>query len=788
MPNMKRTPRKLFLQVTLVLAALFVAGETKAKTLVIPHVLEVSGRISSTPFTFDTTMFITYNGGLGDTVDSGGASVELYLYDDVTGGPMRAPGGEVCNPCAFQVDGEHRKLSVAVDDLIEAKGGFDQSSKTGFGIIVVSGADPDGVAIQGFVVNSHTSAFDLSVFGFEPQPISSAARVFVLPHVLERSGAISSTPYTFDTTLFATYTAGLAGTPSGPGARVDFYLYDQSTGVPMQNNGADVCNPCAFDLNRSTRKQSIRVDDLILAQGAFDQPAKPGFGVIVVGGADPGAVNLSAQVVNSHSGPLDLAVLNLEPQPVRSTLSGGSSTRAFVLPHVLEKSGTINSTQFTFDTTIFATYVGGLAGVTGTGGAILNVSLYDQSGAPMKGLSGKDVCNPCTFELGDGSNGNSARKLSIRMEDLIVNNGGGFDTELKLGYGIVVVGGADPDNVNLQGFVVNSHSGPFDLQMHDPGPYPIGSSGGGGAGGLTSKAFVLPHVLEKSGTINGTQFTFDTTIFANYTAGQGGTPDGPGATLDLYLVDQTGAAPLKNNGADVCNPCSFPLGSSNRKQSIRVDDLITARGAFDASLKLGFGVIVVRGDADSVNLQGFVVNSHTSAFDLAAFGFEPVPLEAELAPGTLPLLSISGLVSGGGVPASGVTVALTGAEHRSLLTDPVGHFAFFVSSNADYIVTPTLTGQTFAPASRSFGPLTSDQTADFTMSPALILSQPVFNGAAVSVSLPTSLGATYTLESKDSLDATGWQPLESVPGDGTIRTLSDTNASPSSRFYRVRKE
>ncbi len=777
-----------FLHVVLTVSALLAAVEAKAKTYVIPHVLEKSGRISSTTNTFDTTLMITYDGGLGDTLDNGGATVDLYLYDDATALPMRGSAGEVCNPCTFQMDAANRKRAVVLDDLILAKGGFDQESKTGYALAVVSGPDPDGVVMQGFVVNSHTGPFDLSVFGFDPQPIGADARVFVLPHVLERAGTIVDTPYTFDTTLFATYTAGLAGTVPGNGANVDLYLYDQTTGAPMQNNGAEVCNPCSFPLSSSTRKQSIRIDDLITAKGAFDQSSKLGFGVIVVGGADPAGVNLSGFVVNSHTGPFDLAVLNSDLQPVRSTLPGGSHARAFVLPHVLEKSGTINNTQFTFDTTIFATYVGGLAGIPGTGGANLDFYLYDQSGASMRGLSGKDVCNPCTFALGDGVNGAAARKQSIRIDDLIVNQGGGFDTEMKLGYGIVVVSGADPDNVNLQGFVVNAHSGPFDLAMHNPGPYPIESSGGGGGGGLTSRVFVLPHVLEKSGTINNTQFTFDTTLFATYTAGQAGLPAGPGATLDLYLLDQATGAPLENNGTVVCNPCSYQLNGSARKQSIRIDDLITAKGAFDQSLKLGFGVIVVRGDADNVNLQGFVVNSHTSAFDLAAFGFEPIPLGAGLAAGTLPLLTISGLVTGGGSPASGVTLALTGAETRSLLTDSSGHYAFFVSSNADYTITPELTGQVFTPASRSFNPLTTNQSADFTMSPALIISQPVLNGAAFSLSLPTSLGATYTLESKDSLDGPRWQPLQSVPGDGTLRTLSDTNATPSSRFYRVRQD
>jgi len=779
-------PRSQSLLLSLILTASAVLGTAavQAKTFVIPHVLEQSGKISNTQFTFDTTMFITYSGGIGDTLNGGGANVDLFLFDEATGSPMRsASGEEVCNPCSISVGASNRKVSVSIEDLITAKGGFDHDSKTGFGVVVVGGADPDGVSVQGFVVNSHTSAFDLSVFGFDPVPLPAAARVFVLPHVLERAGTINNTQFTFDTTIFATYVGGLPGVPGSGGANLDLYLYDQSS-APLRNNGADVCNPCTFQLDQVARKQSIRIDDLIAVHGAFDQAVKLGFGVIVVGGADPANVGLSGFVVNSHSSPLDLAVYGFKPQPLPSSLGGTQNARTFVLPHVLEKSGTINNTQFTFDTTIFATYAGGLPGIPGTGGAALNFYLYDQSGAPMKGLSTKDVCNPCTFQLDS-----AARKQSIRIDDLIVNNGGGFDSEVKLGYGVLVVGGADPDNVNLQGFVVNSHTSAFDVQMHDPGPYPLESSrgGGGGSGGLTSKTFVLPHVLERSGTINTTQYTFDTTIFADYTAGQAGTPDGPGATIDLYLLDQNGAAVLQNNGGPVCDPCSFPLGRSERKQSIRIDDLIAAQGGFDQNVKLGYGVVVVRGDADNVNLQGFVVNSHTSALDLSTFGFEPVPLGAELAPQTLPLLVIDGLVSGptGG---DGVTLSLTGAETRSILTDASGHYTFFVSSNANYTVTPSLTGQSFLPASASFTPLIENQSASFSMSPALTLSDPGFSGGAFTVWFQTIMGGRYSLEVKDALGVGSWSSVVSATGDGTINRLSDTNAPTALRFYRVRQD
>ena len=46
--------------------------------------------------------------------------------------------------------------------------------KTGFGVLVAGGDSADGVNLQGFVVNSHTGAFDLSVFRFEPTPLRVA--------------------------------------------------------------------------------------------------------------------------------------------------------------------------------------------------------------------------------------------------------------------------------------------------------------------------------------------------------------------------------------------------------------------------------------------------------------------------------------------------------------------------------------------------------------------------------------------------------------------------------------
>ena len=64
--------------------------------------------------------------------------------------------------------------------LVEAAGGFPGSDAglageplTGFAVLELEGQDTQNVALQGRVVNSHASPSEVSVFGFEPQPVSA---------------------------------------------------------------------------------------------------------------------------------------------------------------------------------------------------------------------------------------------------------------------------------------------------------------------------------------------------------------------------------------------------------------------------------------------------------------------------------------------------------------------------------------------------------------------------------------------------------------------------------------
>ena len=52
-------------------------------------------------------------------------------------------------------------------------------------------------------------------------------------------------------------------------------------------------------------------------------------------------------------------------------------------------------------------------------------------------------------------------------------------------------------------------------------------------------------------------------------------------------------------------------------------------------------------------------------------------------------------------------------------------------------------------------------------------------------SFETLAGLTYVIEYKDSLDDPLWQTLQSVPGDGTVQTLTVSAADTAQRFYRL---
>jgi hypothetical protein len=46
-------------------------------------------------------------------------------------------------------------------------------------------------------------------------------------------------------------------------------------------------------------------------------------------------------------------------------------------------------------------------------------------------------------------------------------------------------------------------------------------------------------------------------------------------------------------------------------------------------------------------------------------------------------------------------------------------------------------------------------------------------------------GKTYSVQYKNALTDSLWQTLQSIPGDGTLKFVTNSLAAPSQRFYRL---
>ena len=79
-------------------------------------------------------------------------------------------------------------------------------------------------------------------------------------------------------------------------------------------------------------------------------------------------------------------------------------------------------------------------------------------------------------------------------------------------------------------------------------------------------------------------------------------------------------------------------------------------------------------------------------------------------------------------------------------------------------------------------------TARVTVMPPLLMLNPRRTNATFHVSVQTVAMKTYSLDSTSSLNSAAWTQIASVPGDGTIKELVDTNGTATRVFYRLRAQ
>lgn len=129
------------------------------------------------------------------------------------------------------------------------------------------------------------------------------------------------------------------------------------------------------------------------------------------------------------------------------------------------------------------------------------------------------------------------------------------------------------------------------------------------------RTWVIPHVLERPGRA-GTELhlvNLDRT-----------------ATVEVSVFGDDGQPMKSRSGQAVCNPCRITF-SASPKQVFSLRSRIEAAGGYAGEPMGGYIVFTATAPAE-VNLQSFVVNSHTSGAALGVFGSAPEEVRSTLNP------------------------------------------------------------------------------------------------------------------------------------------------------------
>lgn len=308
----------------------------------------------------------------------------------------------------------------------------------------------------------------------------------------------------------------------------------------------------------------------------------------------------------------------------------------FVVPHVFDTPGfTFGADPLVGEATMFMGFDGG------PGGGEATIHLFDDGGNPLLTPFGAEL-PPVTLPVPENG------FTSVSLEQIYGQFGA---SSTVTGYAVVNTQGNVVNAFNDIGYFSGSRGPQFTNDLMAPVGTLSGQSGGEipGTTGKAYRTLVFPHLLESSGGILDSENTFDTQLFVTYTAGQAGLPDGAtgGATIDLFLFDEnTGNVIEQLDGSPICAPCSFPMGTdavgpdfdpmdttiSPRKRKINVDSLFDVAQISSDDDILPYLAIVVNGDADFVNLTGFVASVSSGPSELSVFVFEPqeIAVVAEL--------------------------------------------------------------------------------------------------------------------------------------------------------------
>ncbi|HEX6183766.1 MAG TPA: DNA/RNA non-specific endonuclease, partial [Pyrinomonadaceae bacterium] len=183
----------------------------------------------------------------------------------------------------------------------------------------------------------------------------------------------------------------------------------------------------------------------------------------------------------------------------------------------------------------------------------------------------------------------------------------------------------------------------------------------------------------------------------------------------------------------------------------------------------GGNFVVHAGGGNSVTVTNLQPSTtyHFAVFEFNGSGLTADYLTANPATGsqtTAAAFQISGAVRGaGGNGLSGVSLTLSNDDTAlaNTVTDANGNYSFAnVAAGGDYTVAPSSASFTFSPTSASINGLASNQTADFTATPRVIISEfrfrgPDPDGAGAGTASANEFVELYN-QTDESVTVTGW--------------------------------
>ena len=301
----------------------------------------------------------------------------------------------------------------------------------------------------------------------------------------------------------------------------------------------------------------------------------------------------------------------------------------FILPHLLEVSGraSLGREPGTTDVVIHVTDAEGFLSDFSPIGSYASVFFFTATGDFYPGAGGTPICAPCTFPMG------TVHQLDMSLIEVMVAAGLSAP-EPDDGYIVIETGGPTAASMDVTVETVLYLPDGSSTSSMMPLKVPCGGSSGGGMPS-GARTFVMPHLLETSGSVLDTPNTFDTTIFCTYAATVAPSDPGYGASVSLYLFDEaTGEILRDGTGADVCNPCieDFQSAITPRKRKINIETLMNASGGGFPSPQVSMRALAVaNGDVEGINMTASVSHARTGPGDLSVFVFEPNEIAAAAA-------------------------------------------------------------------------------------------------------------------------------------------------------------